>query len=493
MTLESTIRETVSSTYRRQPDVHAKIGVFGIGLATYWPQFAGLKERLEGYQQQVETHLRQFGGEVVSAGMVDSAPAALAAGDLFIRENVDLVVCYVATYATASQVLPAVQRVKRPVLVLNLQPIAQLDYESMTTGEWLANCCACCVPEISCAFARSQIQFNVVSGMLTNDARAWGIIEDWVRAASVMRALNRSRLGFLGHTYPGMLDMNTDPTMVTAQLGAHIELLEMDDLQVRVGAVTPEQVEAKKAEILSVFDIAQPGVDQISMLVTPEALDWSARVACGLDMLVNDFDLQGLTYYYRGLNGNQFEQLGASVIVGNSLLTANGVPCSGEGDLKNCVAMFIMDRLGAGGSFTEFYAMDFVEDFILMGHDGPGHVAISARKPVLRGLGLFHGKRGYGVSVEFQVKTGPITILGTTQTVDGRLKFLVAEGESIPGATFKIGNTNSRLRFGLSPAEFMDTWCAQGPTHHVALGIGHQRARIEKLARLMGMECVRVG
>ncbi len=212
----------------------AKIGVFGIGLAAYWPQFEGLKERLEGYQREVEAQLAGFGGQIVSAGLVDTAPAAQAAGDLFVREDVDLIVCYVATYATSSQVLPAVLRVRRPVLVLNLQPSPQLDYENTTTGEWLANCCACCVPEISNAFARSRIQFNVVSGMLRDDPRAWGLIGEWVQAASVLRSLNRSRIGFLGHTYPGMLDMYSDFTMHHAQLGAHVELLEMDDLQTRV-------------------------------------------------------------------------------------------------------------------------------------------------------------------------------------------------------------------------------------------------------------------
>jgi L-arabinose isomerase len=197
-----------------------------------------------------------------------------------------------------------------------------------------------------------------------------------------------------------------------------------------------------------------------------------------------------LTYYYRGLDGNEFETLGASLIVGNSLLTARGVPCAGEGDLKTCMGMYIMDRLGAGGSYTEFYAMDFKENFVLMGHDGPMHIAIAEGKPVLRGLGLFHGKRGYGLSVEAKVKFGPITILGTTQTADGRLKFLVAEGESIPGPTMKIGNTNSRLKFAQGPADFMDAWCAQGPTHHVALGIGHIRGKLEKIARLLGIELV---
>jgi L-arabinose isomerase len=152
------------------------------------------------------------------------------------------------------------------------------------------------------------------------------------------------------------------------------------------------------------------------------------------------------------------------------------------------MAMLIMDSFGAGGSYTEFYAMDFKKDFVLMGHDGPGHIAISDRKPTLRGLSLYHGKRGRGVSVEFNVKTGPITILGLTQTAEGELKMIVAQGESIPGPILQIGNTNSRLKYPLGPAEFMTKWCEHGPTHHCALGIGHVTHKIEKLARLLKLE-----
>lgn len=481
--------------------VKARVGVFGIGLAAYWVQFSGLKERLEGYQRGVEGKLEAFGAEVVSAGLVDNAATAKEAGDTFARENVDLIVCYVGTYATSSQVLPVVQRRGAPVLILNLQPVPALDYPNTDTAEWLANCCACCVPEISNAFSRSRIQFNVVTGLLEPAEgkagryyeRAWKDIEDWIKAATVMRSVQYSRIGFLGHTYPGMLDMYSDFTMHHAQLGTHIEVLELDDLHTRVQAVQAPELSAKLEEIQGIFEIAQAGRDRISQPVTAAALDWSAKVACALDRLVDDFDLHGLTYYYRGLDGNSNEELGASVIVGNSVLTARGIPTAGEGDLKTCVAMMIMDRLGAGGSYTEFYALDFNEDFILMGHDGPGHVAISDGKPVLRGLGLYHGKRGYGVSVEFKVKTGPITILGLTQTADGKLKMLAAEGESIPGDTMQIGNTNSRLKFGLDPAEFMNAWCQEGPTHHCALGVGRQLGRIEKLSRLLGLELAVIG
>lgn len=462
----------------------AKVGVFGIGLEAYWAQFPGLKERLEGYQRHVE---EQIGGwaKVVSGGLVDTAPGAQAAGRRFAEERVDLIFCYVGTYATSSQVLPAVQEAKVPVVVLNLQPVAALDYENTDTGEWLANCAACCVPEVSNAFERASVEFNVVSGMLYGDESAWGEISEWCQAAGVVRTLRGSRFGFLGQTYAGMLDMYSDFTMHHAQLGVHVEVLEMDDLKDRVDAATDGEVAAKIEEAHATFEI-DGSADQ-------DELDWAARVAVGLDALAKDFDLDALAYYYQGTNGSVYERIGAGLILGNSLLTARGIPAAGEGDLKNAVAMKVMDSLGAGGSFTEVYAMDFNENFILMGHDGPGHVAISDRKPVLRGLGLYHGKAGSGVSVEFGVKTGPVTIFAVTQTRDGRLKTLAAEGKSIPGPTLKIGNTNSRLRFSLPPATFMNAWCEQGPTHHCALGVGHRARTLGKVCRLLGIEFVEVG
>ena len=455
-----------------------RVGVFGIGLQAYWEQFPGLKPRLEGYQRFVESQAADFGAQIVSAGLVDSAPAAVDAGNLFARADLDLILCYIGTYATSSQVLPVVQRARVPVLVLNLQPCDALDYEHTDTAEWLANCSVCCAPEIANAFARAGVRFRVVSGMLHGDAAAWGEIAEWCRAAGVARALRGSRIGFLGHTYPGMLDMYSDFTSVSAQAGVHVEVLEMCDLDECVEQASADEVAEKIAVARRTFDMED---------VPAGDLAWAAQVAAGLDRLVERFQLNGLTYYYRGLAGNRYERLGAGLILGNSLLTARGIAAAGEGDLKTCVAMTMLDRMGAGGSYTEFYAMDFREQFVLMGHDGPMHLAIADGRPMLRGLGLYHGKRGSGVSVECRVKTGPVTLLAMTQTAGGSLKLLAAEGESIPGPVLKIGNTNSRVRFALPPAEFINRWCSPAPTHHFALGGGHRRAAVAKVAELMGI------
>ena len=456
----------------------ARVGVFGIGLAAYWPQFPGLKETIEGYLRHVETEIATV-GEIVSGGLVATAEAGRTLGDRFAREDLDLVVLYAGTYATSTQVLPVVQRAGAPVLILNLQPQPALDYETTETTTWLANCGVCPVPEMAGVFGRAGVPFTVITGTLFDDDRAWGEIRAWCAAARVARTIRGARFGMLGHTYPGMIDMSTDVGLVHAQLGAHVETLEIDDLKDRVEGANETEVRETGERAAAMFAHASD--------ISTEAMEWASRVAVGLDRLASDFDLDGLAYYYRGTGGDRVERIASNLILGNTLLTARGVPAAGEGDLKTAIAMKIMHELGSGGSFSEFCAMDFRERFFLMGHDGPAHPAISDGKPTLKELAVFHGKAGGGLSVEMRAQTGPVTILGLTQTAEGQLKLIGAEGESLPGPVLRIGNSNHRLRFDLDLPEFMDAWCALGPTHHVALGLGHRLADISKVADLLGI------
>ena len=292
-----------------------KVGIFGIGLAAYWPQFAGLRDRLEGYQRGIEARLEALGAEVVSAGLVDTAQAARQAGAMLAAAQPDLVLLYTATYATSSQVLPVVQSAGAPVVILNLQPTRSLDYEAVTTGEWLANCSACCVPELAGAFTRARIPYRTVTGTLLDADPAWDVLANRSTPRHAVRAC-AGRIGFLGHTYPGMLDMYSDFTQVHAQTGAHVEVLEIDDLVERVESADAAAIERKGEEIRRTFDLADAGPDPIAAEITPEIFHWSARVAVGLDRLVDDFELDGLTYYYRGAGGNIAERVAAGLIVG---------------------------------------------------------------------------------------------------------------------------------------------------------------------------------
>lgn len=491
-----------------KPVKKPRIGLYSVGLHAYWQQFPGLKERLVAYGQFIQQRLAAW-GEVYNFGLVDTEESGRAAGEWLASKNVDLVFGHAATYSTSSTLLPVHQACTAPAVFLNLQPTARINYERSTTGEWLAHCCACPLPEFANAFNRAGISFRLVNGLLGRDTtpeisladevtrdrpeaiRAWQEIEAWVRAAAVRRTMRTSRFGFLGNTYGGMLDLYSDLTLVQAQTGLYVQVLEMSDLERLLKDVTPQEIEAKRVEAAEMFQISGDSPsDPIARKPTGEQMEWSCRVAAAQEKLIREYDLDALAYYYHGAPGGADEKLQAGFIVGHSLLTARGIPCAGEGDLKTAVAMKICDTLGTGGSFSEIAVVDYLDGTILLGHDGPFHIAIAEGKPILRGMGLYHGKQGTGVSVEAKVRPGPITTLNLTQTGDGKLKLISSEGEATSGPIMQIGNTQTPVKFRKHPDDYMAQWFAEAPTHHCAMSIGHNAALFQKVGELMAIRHV---
>ncbi len=456
-----------------------RIGLVAGGLGAYWPQFPDLLPQLQRSAARVSERMQQLDAEVTDVGFISDAQEGAVAAEKLRQADCDLIVGFLTTYMTASMLVPIAQRSGAPVLLINLQPTESMDHASFDTGAWLAYCGACPLPEMANAFIRCGIPFRSVSGYL-EDERAWTRINGWVRAAGVRAALRHGRHGLLGHLYPGMMDVITDPTLVSSQLGGHVEVLEIDDLRVRVEKVSDAETDARMALAKDVFTLDDSVVE--------EDFRWGATVSVALDRLVEDFSLDTLAYYHRGLDGEAHERVAAGMILGASLLTARGIPAAGEYELRTSLAMLIMDRLGAGGSFTELQALNFHDNVVEMGHDGPAHLAISSSKPLLRGLGVYHGKRGWGVSVEFDVAHGPVTACGLGQNRDGSFVLVASEGTVIPGPLLQIGNTTSRVDFGCDPGEWTDAWSASGVAHHWALGTGHRIGELSAVADLLGIE-----
>jgi L-arabinose isomerase len=322
-----------------------------------------------------------------------------------------------------------------------------------------------------------------VTGVL-GDAATWAEIEEWMEAARVKKALADNRLGLLGHYYNGMLDIATDLTQVAITFGSHVEQLEVDELSALRAAVSDAEIARRADEFHSIFEV-QPDC-------APEELARAARTSAALDRLTERHRLTSLAYYAMGSGVAENEDTMSSMILGTSLLTARGIPVAGEYEVKNALAMKIMDSLGAGGSFTEFYALDHEADHVLMGHDGPGHLAIAQSRTKVRPLTVYHGKVGRGLSVEMSVKHGPVTLLAVAEDRAHGFKLLVAEGASVPGPVLAIGNTNSHYRFALGARGFVEAWNAQGPAHHCAIGVGHLTGKLRKLAQLMELPIVQV-
>jgi L-arabinose isomerase len=468
-----------------------KVGLLATGLNTYWAQFAGLLDSLELYRQEIKNGIEYRGKvKVVDAGMVDNPEKAIEAASLFAREEVDLVYLYIATYSLSSTVLPVAQRINCPLIILNVQPVPAIDYNYINslgdrgkmTGVWLAHCQACSVPEIASVFRRTGFRFEIISGYLKEDY-VWREIEQWTDAARVRSVMKNNRMGILGNYYGGMLDVYTDITKQSGVFGMHIEMLEMCELKKCRDEAEKAEVQAKIAEFRTEFEIVPE--------CSGDEIERAARTSVALDKLTENHRLGSLAYYYEGSAGNDYENIVTSMIAGNTLLTGKNIPTAGECEVKNVQAMKIMSEFGAGGSFSEFYAMDFNDDVVLLGHDGPAHFAIAEGRVKLVPLPVYHGKPGKGLSIQMTVKHGDITLLSVCEDNDG-IYFLVAEGESVPGEILQIGNTNSRYRFPCGARNFIDNWSKAGPSHHCAVGIGHIAAKIEKLAWLLGIRVIKI-
>ena len=468
-----------------------KIGVFAVAHATYWDQFEGLLNNIMGYHKDFCDKTSALGAEVIDFGMIDSNEKAFDVIPKILAEDVDVIFCNMVTYATSSVFAPIIKALDKPVVLIALQPLEAMDYTKACTFMQLENDNICSVPEFTgVAIRMGKKVSDVVIGCLYNDEEADAAVKQWCDIAGVLRSLKGARMGLMGHVLEAMYDMHADPTAIASAFNVHVPLLEIDDLVREYNKVTDEEVEAKKALIRAEFDMPDPKSDPITSKLTDEDLEQAARSAAGLDRFVEAYNLTGLAYYYEGEPETIQRKVATTLIVGNSILNAKGIPMCGEFDIKTCIAMLIMDRLGIGGSFAEFHPFDFKEDFILVGHDGPHHMQIAEGKPILRSLKKYHGKPGSGASVEFKLKEGPITMLGITQTADGKMKFVIGEGNSEKGPIPPTGNTNTRGFFEPTTKEFIKKWVMEGPTHHYALGIGHHAETIKKIADILGIESV---
>jgi len=466
---------------------HLRIGLMGLGLEAYWEQFEGLEARLSGYLFEIEQKVSGPNRLTFNLGLVDTPRKAIEAGHACRRNDIDILLVYVSTYALSATVLPVVMRAKVPVIFLNLQPAAAIEYETFNqmtsrtamTGEWLAYCSSCPMPEIANVLCRLDMPFHQVTGMLHDDPECWRSLEEWLRAAEVVHSLAHSRLGLMGHYYSGMLDIATDLAQVSGRFGIHIENLEVEELSSLRAGVARNSIDEKLSAFRDFFEIGED--------CSVEELARAARTAVALDGFVEKNNLELLAYFQKGSGVAENEDTMSSIILGASMLTGRGIPVAGEYEIKNAIAMKIMDLLGAGGSFSEYYAMDYLSDLVLMGLDGPGHIGIAEGRIKVRPLRVYHGKVGKGLSVEMSVKHGPITLLSVVEEKQRGFKLLAAEGESVAGEILQIGNTNSRYRFPPGARLFVEQWNSHGPAHHCAIGVGHIAGQLEKVATLLGL------
>ena len=430
-------------------DTKARVGVFAVALGAYLPQFPSLVPEFEAQYAAFRQTLPAT-VEAIDGGIITTKELASAAGDKFRAADVDLVIVQLLTYATSYNVLPAVRDLNVPVVLVNVQKKRAPDYAHTDTPTWLGELYACgAVGEMVADLERAGKRHAVITGVVEGgDPAVQAEIDDWCRAAQVRRRFRDLNLAQIGRPYPGMMDLYIDETNLYNRMFLYTKQFDWEKMWAIADDVTDEAaIRAKAGEILDTFEI--------------EGGDGFAKGKAGV--------------------------LDSMLIPAFSMLIKQGVACAVEGDIKVAMAMSILKTIAGTGQLSEMYSIDFDKDICIIGHSGSGDAAISAKKPTMKIVPVFHGKTGGGYLTQFYPHLGPVTYLGITQDMDGHFKFVVAEGVNEDGPIFTFGDTNMRTRFACGAREFVNRWSEAGPTHHMAAASGRHIDTILKVAKIMNV------
>ena len=460
----------------------ARIGLLPTGHHYYWEQFPRLKSMGLSMYGKLRELLDPL-GEVVAPELVDTPQKATEAGEMFLRAEVDLLLVFPFGYTPSMDMLPAVQGLDVPIRLLNAHEDRSYDYAAADTTDYLHHEGVCCIPEFAGALRSQGRRFAVRTGSFADERLRQELRADFAGAAAA-RSFRRLNIGLIGQVYPGMTDMPIDEHRLLRVTGRMLARPEVEEFEEAYHRVTDDRLEEMYTELRRVY--------AVDATVTNEHMRFSAQLAVAYDEVIRRHDIDAFGYYWWG-EKELITQLRAQSGLAVSRLAAQGCPGVTEGDVKTALAMKLLDLLGAGGMFVEFFAMDFEENSFLMGHDGPSNIGMADGQPRLMHLDVHHGKSGHGLGIDFDLRKGPATLLNLTQFDAGdTFKLIYTIGEIVDGPILNIGNPNARVKVARPLHEVMEDWRQEGPSHHIAMGYGDHSQALETFAEAIDFEIVRI-
>ncbi len=465
-----------------EPKVTPIIGLLPTGLSLYWQQYPSLKDRgMEMYNKLIDK-LSTY-GKVVSAGLVDTYDGAVEAAKVLKESSVDILLIFPFGYTTGMMIVPVVKELDVPIRIINAHEDSSYDYKTADTELYLHHEGPCCVPEYSGTLVSLGKKFKVITGHF-GQQHFWDEVGHDCLGAAVATAYSKCRFAVIGSTYTNMCDMPVDEHRILKATGQLVCRPEVEEIEEVYRTVSDDEIEKMYKEFREYY--------RVDETVTDAHMYESAKIAVVFDKIIRKYNIDAFGFYWWGVKPHMTE-LRAQSALAVSRLAALDIPGVTEGDIKTAMAMKILNLMGGGGMFIEFFSCDFDGEFLMVGHDGPSNVSVASDKPILQNLTTHHGKTGEGLGIDFQMKEGTCTLLNLTQFgTDKTFKLIYSIGEVISGDILNIGNPNCRVRVSKPIPEFFNDWCQEGPGHHTALGVGDFSAEIEILAEKMGFDCVRI-
>jgi L-arabinose isomerase len=418
-------------------------------------------------------------GEIVNPGFVEHESDAERAAQMFNTASVDLIVVVELAYQKGAVPAGMFLNTKAPILVWNTQHIRGLP-EDANFDVIMLNSGMCGLPELTNGLLRSGRNFRVITSHVA-DPQGLAQIGEYAIAAAVARRLRNARIGIIGHFYEGMTDLMVDQFSLRYSLGPSCWPIEPEKVAAATAAMQSEKVNSLIEEERRRFRNELP----------PEIFERSVRLALALEQVVKESRIDALATFEQAWLADS--RVGIVPNYGAGRLMSLGVPSVPEGDVPTAVCMLILQELAGYSTIIENYVMNFDNETILFSHDGTGNPALasSSANVSIKPSIYYRGIHGFGAAFEFNYAPGDVTILSLVPLRNGKWRFVVAEGESLPMKPRPLSAPQMTFRHSSgSIQEYCDRWCSAGASHHMALAYGRLAKKVSRVGELLGVEVV---
>ena len=459
-----------------------KVGLLGLMLDLYdlWPE---LKITEAGFAQELVATMSPF-AEVDFPGVCTTRQQVDATVKSFEASGKDLIMVVLLTYAPSHIALQALKYTPLPVLIFNTQQLFQIDADTSSDAT-TRNHGMHGVQDLTNVLLRSGRPFQLVTGHY-QDAATLAEIKAWCDAARAVKFMRSVRIGQIGYAMEGMGDFGLDETAFLDQLGVEVHHIAMRRLAARAQEAPQAAVEAQMADDRAHFHFEDT--------ITPAEHTASARLEWALRQTLADGKMQGFTYHFLAVGEEGW--LETVPFLAAAKLLADGYGFGGEGDVTSAAAVSLVHVLAGAANFTEMFTMDFAQNSILMMHMGEGNWKMARKDEPVRllrsSLNLVETKYD-PLLLAFSLEPGDVTLVCLTTGQNGRLRFVVTEGEVVDFPYLQdLGRPHYKFRPEGDLSDFLTRYSRAGGSHHLALAYGHWASTMEKVAGLAGIEFARV-
>jgi L-fucose isomerase-like protein len=309
-------------------------------------------------------------------------------------------------------------------------------------------------------------------------------ISKYVQAVRCIKAQKTLRIGLAGGRVPGFYTSNFNEMDFSRKFGVTVELMELLEVVDKTGKLTAEELTAARA----IVKRSSAGCNNVS-----EAdLELGAKMYGAFKALADKYRIGAYSVRCWPELPDIFGIAPCAVL---GCLSDNGIPAACEGDVPGIVTMMMLQTLADKKEipfFVDLISFDNPSNTGVIWHCGAAPISLCRKfteSSFCQHMRVDGGNKK-GLTNEFSLKAGRVTIAKLDQDIDGHFRMLILPATAQDTEPFLRGNP-LRVKFDSPAEQVIETIMNKGFEHHYAVIHADVAEALEIYSKWMDFEIVK--